>query len=72
MPERIPARPPTSRPPDGIYHFLAPDKDMSNYGDKVVKGMCPKEMKRILPDWRKELFWREVRRLQRLRHRLCA
>jgi hypothetical protein len=51
VPERIPAA--DARPPDGVYHFLVPDKDMSNYGDKVVKAMCPKEMKRI-SDWRKE------------------
>ena len=49
VPERLAAG---SRPEDGVYHFLVPDKDMSNYGDKVVKAMCPKEMKRI-SDWRK-------------------
>jgi hypothetical protein len=50
VPERIPAT--DARPQDGVYHFLVPDKDMSNYGDKVVKAMCPNEMKRI-SDWRK-------------------
>ena len=50
VPERVAAV--DSRPQDGIYHFLAPDKSMSNYGDKVVNAMCPKEMKRI-SDWRK-------------------
>ncbi len=51
VPERIPAA--DARPLDGVYHFLVPDKGMSNYGDKVVKAMCPKEIKRI-SDWRKE------------------
>ena len=39
VPERIPAA--DARPPDGVYHFLVPDKDMSNYGDKVVKSDVP-------------------------------
>ena len=50
VPERVPVA--DSRPQDAVYHFLVPDKDMSNYGDKVVKAMCPKELKRI-SDWRR-------------------
>src|ERR1019366_10214450 len=50
VPERIPRG--EARPQDGVYHFLVPDKDMSSSGDRVVKSMCPKEMKRI-SDWRK-------------------
>lgn len=41
-----------ARPSDGIYHFLLPDEGMSNYTDKVVKSICPVEMKKIA-DWRK-------------------
>jgi hypothetical protein len=41
-----------ARPSDGIYHFLLPDEGMSNYTDKVVRSICPVEMKRIA-DWRK-------------------
>ena len=45
VPENISAGAP--RPHDGVYHFLVPDKDMSSYPDKVVKGMCTKEIKTI-------------------------
>ena len=40
------------RPADGIYHFLLPDEGMSAYNDKVVKGLCPVDMK-LVADWRK-------------------
>lgn len=52
--EAVPERIPTGgiRAQDAVYHFLVPDKDMSHYGDKVVKTMCPKEMKWI-SEWRK-------------------
>ena len=51
VPERVSTG--SSRPQDGVYHFLVPDKGMSNYGEKIVNAMCPKETKRI-SDWRKK------------------
>jgi hypothetical protein len=40
------------RPTDSVYHFLVPDSGMCDYSDKVVKSMCPMEMRRIA-EWRK-------------------
>ncbi|MCD8209134.1 MAG: hypothetical protein LUD72_14440 [Bacteroidales bacterium] len=36
-----------------IYHFLLGDPGMCSYGDKVVKGLCPENIKKIQA-WNKE------------------
>ena len=50
VPERVPPR--GERPPDGVYHFLLPDKGMAKYADRVVKGMVPAAVK-AAADWRR-------------------
>jgi type I restriction-modification system DNA methylase subunit len=51
IPQSVPL--PQTRPTGSIYHFLLPDEGMCNYTDRVVKRMCPKEM-RSIADWRRE------------------
>lgn len=51
VPERV--MPGETRPVNTVYHFLLPDRGMSNYTDKVVKEMVPQEIKTI-NTWRKE------------------
>ena len=52
-----------------VYHFLAPDKGMADYKDKVVKELVPEEIEKI-KEWRndfnKPFDDRDVRLLERL------
>jgi hypothetical protein len=50
-PEADPVLPPRSE--GAIYHWLVPDPAMSFYGDKVVKGLKPKEIAAINA-WRRQ------------------
>ena len=51
IPERV--QPQTRRDKDSVYHFLLPDKAMSDYRDRVIKKMAKEELKYI-KDWRKK------------------
>lgn len=45
IPERV--KPRDSRQKNGVYHFLLPDRGMSNYKDAAVKSLVPDEIKQI-------------------------
>jgi len=49
-PERV--QPGMPRPPEGIYHFLLPDKGMACYNDRVVKGLAREHIAAV-NDWRR-------------------
>ena len=55
--EKVPNRvlPGAKRNASDIYHFLLPDKAMLDYGDKVIKGMAPDQIKKI-SKWKKDFF----------------
>ena len=59
----------TARSSTTVYHFLAPDKGMADYKDKVVKELVPEEIEKI-KEWRndfnKPFDDRDVRLLERL------
>lgn len=67
VPEDVPLG--TARSSSTVYHFLAPDKGMADYKDKVVKSLVPEEIEKI-KEWRndfnKPFDDRDVRLLERL------
>ena len=67
VPEDVPLG--TARASSTVYHFLAPDKGMADYKDKVVKSLVPEEIEKI-KEWRndfnKPFDDRDVRLLERL------
>lgn len=69
--DEVPVRvkPGDKRPKNGIYHFLLPDRGMSNYKDPAVKKLVPDEIKQINA-WRssftKQLSYDAINHLLRL------
>lgn len=69
--DEVPVRvkPGDKRPENGIYHFLLPDRGMSNYKDPAVKKLVPDEIKQINA-WRssftKQLSYDAINHLLRL------
>ncbi|MFH1621630.1 MAG: N-6 DNA methylase [Candidatus Omnitrophota bacterium] len=67
VPERV--MPTQKRNADTVYHFLLPDKGMSDYKDKVIKQLAGENIKKI-NNWRndftKEFSKREIKTLQKL------
>ncbi|MBI9088302.1 MAG: hypothetical protein JEZ12_03740 [Desulfobacterium sp.] len=53
VPERV--MPGTPRPQGSIYHFLLPDKGMTDYTDKAVKSLVPKKIAAV-KQWKKEFI----------------
>ena len=43
----------STRPADGVYHFLLPDPGMASYKDKFVKELAPEGVA-VLQNWKRE------------------
>ena len=77
-PDAVGRTPSPERPEGTVYHFLAPDPGMANYGDPFVKSLVP-EPSAKLQTWRREFCKpfedgdaRELERLSDAADRLWA
>ena len=52
-PDQVARMSPPTRPEGSVYHFLVPDLEMANYGDRFVKSLVPKSIAK-LRTWRRE------------------
>ena len=51
-PNPVRRTPSPTRPPGTVYHFLLPDPEMANYGDRFVKSLVPESLAK-LRTWRR-------------------